>query len=265
MLRTNPTKGNIYGNYKVHAPTGELMFRCGEDKANWYLSRNLATISPADPKSITLTFEPKGKGFVGQTFFLQERDNRCVVCGVREDLSRHHVVPYCYRVNFPHHIREHNYHDILPVCVNCHSAYEEFFALTLRKELATKYDAPLHGLSDSHLDSLEFRARKGAIALLRHGSRMPQERRLELFCWLNDYLGRPPTEDDIKATAGLLVDTKDPNYKSHGKLVVEKLTSLQDFVELWRLHFIASMNPKFLPEGWDPKMPVDIATRNRNL
>lgn len=264
MSGSNSSSKPIYDNCKVYSPTGELMFRCDSDKLRWYLKKNLAELLPGEENSIRLLFTPKGNGFINNAFFLQDRDNRCVVCGTTNDLSRHHVVPYSYRIHFPLHIRQHNYHDIMPVCVSCHSIYEENYALNLRQNLSFKYDAPLHGYVPNSHDSIEYRVRKGAFALARHGRSMSEQRKLEMFDLLCKYMGKTPTEADVKFLAdGFIRKGKTTgDYKSHGQLVIEKVTDLQEFVELWRYHFLECMKPKYIPEGWNPKTPIDISQRN---
>ena len=86
-------------NWEVYHPDGTHMFTCGEKKATWYLDRDLAK-RMADGK-IILTFKPKGNGFEADEVFGKSiRESICVVTGVDEDLQRHHIVPYCYRIYF---------------------------------------------------------------------------------------------------------------------------------------------------------------------
>lgn len=44
------------------APDGELLCHCDEKKADWYVSRELATIVKQNPLTIKLNFEPNGRG-----------------------------------------------------------------------------------------------------------------------------------------------------------------------------------------------------------
>ena len=36
------------------------------------------------------------------------------------NLTRHHVVPHCYRRNFPQELKAYCSHDVLPLCHSCH-------------------------------------------------------------------------------------------------------------------------------------------------
>jgi len=134
----------IYGNCKVLSPENILMFRCDFKKANWYLSRNLGEVVEEEPLTIRLKFEPKGLGNHNKEWGLSEMSNKCVVCGDKEFLTKHHVVPHSYRRFFPIEIKSHNFHDVLSVCVGCHADYE-LMADDLKLEISENFDAPLSG------------------------------------------------------------------------------------------------------------------------
>ena len=113
LSRTVTKDRKIYGNYQVLSPDGHLMFRCDEKKANWYIKRNLAEIISNDPLIVKLKFQPKGLGNHNKKYGLSVIENICVVCGSDEFLTRHHVVPTCYRKFFPLEKKSHNFHDVL--------------------------------------------------------------------------------------------------------------------------------------------------------
>lgn len=50
-------------------------------------------------------------------------------------------------------------------------------------------------------------------------------------------------------------DCSNKEFKNqHGRLVVEKLKDnqeIKDFILKWRRHFIAKLNPQFLPQAWN--------------
>ena len=132
------SKYKIYGNCKVLSPDGLLMFRCQEKKINWYLKRDLAQIVNLDPLTIKLNFEPNGLGNHNKVYGLGEMDNLCVVCGNNIEITRHHVVPICYRRFFPIEKKSHNFHDVLSVCADCHENYE-YYAFKFKLDLSVKY------------------------------------------------------------------------------------------------------------------------------
>ena len=126
LLNTVTKDRKIYGNCQVLSPEGHLMFRCESKKANWYLKRDLADIITDEPLVIKLKFQPNGLGNHNKNYGLSEMENICVVCGSDEFLTRHHVVPICYRKYFPIEKKSHNFHDVLSVCAVCHESYEKF-------------------------------------------------------------------------------------------------------------------------------------------
>ena len=110
----------------MFSPDGILMFRCDYKKANWYLKRNLGEVISQYPLKVKLKFKPRGLGNHNKSFGLTEMSNECVICGASEYLTRHHVVPYCYRRYFPTSIKSHNFHDVLSLCVKCHDSTKHF-------------------------------------------------------------------------------------------------------------------------------------------
>ena len=115
---------SVYTNGLMLAPDGEPMCRIGKSKIDWYLDRELATLVSKDPITIQLNFEPKGRGHNGDEFYLRERKDICVVCGFTRNLTKHHVVPSCFRKCFPDEVKKHSDHDIVLVCQKHHELYE---------------------------------------------------------------------------------------------------------------------------------------------
>lgn len=232
-----------YGNWKVLNPRGDLMFRSEEKRAQWYLKRNLAKI--VSENVIQLLFEPNGHGHVGDHYYLNEKHNRCVVCGGIEDLTKHHVIPRCYRRYFPDKIKSHTSYDVMPLCIPCHERYEES-AFRLKQKIAVEYGMPVGG-SAQCVDEKLWKVRKAAGALDRSSHTMPPERKEELLQLLREHYGKQDlTDEEIKVAAG--VDHRLPyTHVYHGEYVISKTDG---FVARWRSHFVQTMNPQFLPDGW---------------
>lgn len=247
-------KSPQYENCEVLSPDGQLMFRCCKKKAVWYLDRNLGKKVIDDPLTIQLTFIPKGVGHVDDPYFLQKMENRCVVCGSEESLTRHHIVPYCYRKFFPENLKNHRSYDVMALCIPCHRSYEEH-AITLKQTLAAQYSAPISGTGIKY-DKELARARGAASALLANRDKMPPERQEELLVRIKHYLQKEITDFELQE----LVD-KDPydfgNYTHHGKIVIEQTVDIEEFVRNWRQHFIDKMNPQYLPSHWTVQRPVN--------
>ena len=41
------------------------------------------------------------------------------------------------------------------------------------------------------------------------------------------------------------------NWDLHGRILVAAVTNFEEFIIMWRTHFVRSCNPQYLPEKWD--------------
>ena len=244
-----------YQNCQVLNPDGQLMFRCSEKKATWYLDRLLGVKVGENPLVVKLSFIPKGDGHIGDPYHLQEMENRCVVCGALDDLTRHHIVPYCYRKFFPEEIKNHRAYDVMAMCVVCHHAYEKE-ADVLKNEIGEEYLMPVHGTGVKY-DKETGRAKNAAHAILMHKDKMPAARLNELYLRVSTYLGKDVTQKDLYTlTTKEVYNFK--NYVYHGQYVVSKMSidQIELFVRKWRQHFVTTMSPKFMPKNWTVERSV---------
>jgi len=253
MVLNPNTNNEIYGNYLVVTPNGEPMFRCTERRANHYIIRDLAEW--IDDKIIRLTFEPSGKGHNGDKFHLQERDNICVCCGTKEDLTRHHVVPRMYRQFIDKRMKRGDNHDILPLCTECHIRYEKLFSHKLKKKIAQETGIPLHGAGLVKRKGTEFFAQRSASTLVKYGDKIPKDRKVKLMSDIIDWLGHKPSDKEIRSLARnkIFYYVRTDDFQSHGKVVIEQMNNneLHAFMIRWRLDFLENMNPQFMPDHWD--------------
>ena len=235
----------IYGNCQVLSPDGILMFRCDQKKANWYLNRNLGEIVNESPLIVKLNFKPQGLGNHNKVFGLTEMGNKCVSCGNEEYLTRHHVVPHCYRRYFPLELKSHNFHDVLSLCVMCHDSYERK-ADELKLKISSEYSAPINGEVESRSDLVKYV--KIAGTLLFESNNIPKSRIKLLRQELKTYFGikRLSKKRIIKIS-----ETKSTILKkTHGEMVISKVDDIQKFVERWRHHFVENVDCRYLPENW---------------
>jgi len=248
-----------YENYQVLHPNGKLMFRTTRSRANWYLIRDLATLVDNNPQILRLRFEPRGPGNIDDDFFQQIRENLCVVCGQTELLTRHHIVPSCYKRFFPKLYKVNTSYDVLPLCIHCHRK-AEIHCQKFRNQLADEYDVPINSgiIYNRELD----RARGAASTLLTYGNIIPPDRLEELYNRAADYLGREPRRDDLIELLKLSPYNYD-NYLDHCHEVVKKITDFTQFAQRWRQLFLDTMQPKFMPNGWDIDRPLNKNTSVR--
>ena len=238
----------LYGNFSVQSPEGHEMFRCDVFKVLWYTIRNLVDIVSESPPTFKLKFTPGGYGCKDDEYGLSEKKNQCVVCGNTKKLSRHHVVPRVFRKCFPEEFVNHNFYDVLLVCVNCHADYE-LFANKLKSEICQEFNVNI-----TRRKKMDVSLQLTAHTLFYHSDKMPESRKLFLTNVLKKELNKDQiTEQDIKNN---LIRNFNKKEKHYGLLVVEQITDLQTFVKRWRSHFVETMQPKFLPEFWNIEKPI---------
>lgn len=242
------TSLKIYGNCLMLSPEGEQMFRCTQKRADWYIQRGLAKKESDSPLAFRLCFSPKGRGEWGDVYSLSERANLCVVCGSPDRLTRHHVLPYCYKVHLPEKMRSHKSYDVLPLCLTCHRRYESHAEKFKRSQFADNGIEIV--LPKSSREEIE--AKKSALALIRHGHKIPEDKRVALLRQLGEFFGKDkPTDADIAFAAKISLKTPEGVRQDANRRLIEKLGSVDDFAILWRKHFVRHAKPKFLPKEWE--------------
>jgi len=261
-------------NWKVYHPSGRHMFTCGEKKANWYLDKNLATITGS--KQIQFNFEPKGNGFEdNEEFGRGMRESRCVVSGIKTHLQRHHIVPYCYRQFFPEKFKSKNHHDVVLINDKKHSEYEQM-ANEYKDEIARIYDVKtISELNIDYTAKLRENGKDGSLllnnihSLFRNYNKMPEEVKINKLVYISENSNLPYNTlinlnyIQLYKLYLLLTDehiTNTQQFKGenrymyeHGYYVIQKLDTEEkiiDFVKLWRNHFINTMQPEYMPYGW---------------
>jgi hypothetical protein len=117
----------LAATFVVQNVAGEPFLRCGARRARFYLVRGYAIQVDAQTlRFVDDTTEKKlAELYDGQLgpFFLEIKNDRCVVCGKDHGLTRHHVVPKRHKRNLPLEVRK-QLSNVLFVCLECHDAYE---------------------------------------------------------------------------------------------------------------------------------------------
>ncbi|ONM57686.1 Polynucleotidyl transferase ribonuclease H fold protein with HRDC domain [Zea mays] len=196
----------------------ELFWQTDELFYPRYIQRNLAKLIENSPPAIMLLFEPKGRPEdEDNEFYIQSKKNICVGCGEKSHYIRYRIIPSCYRMHFPEHLKSHRSHDIVLLCVDCHeiahSAAEKY-----KRRIAEEFGIPLFvqkimnsgdislitntSVSEDKLNGTgvsPLQLRTAAMALLRHGSTMPLKRCEELMQIVKSYYGgRDVTPEDLE-------------------------------------------------------------------
>ena len=277
-------KNPVYESCKMLAPDGQQLCFCDSKKMNWYVSRNLAKVISTNPPVFKLLFEPNARGCTDENgensnFYITERKNCCVICGSTKEYRRFHVVPLLYRQFFPVNLKSHKSHDVLLVCYLCHEKANEVYEIK-KEEISKRYNVPLNiKTNEQTLTHTINTFCKKCKSLYKNWDKLPYEKREKLRSEIfneysniiNEYkdnefvlkLKERGYIDKIKDENGIDLDfaVYAMNYKGkklesiekksvHGKLVVEQISNLKDFIREWRKYFVDSFHPKYLSSEW---------------
>lgn len=233
-----------YDNCTMLSPDGDLLSYTTNKKGNWYLKKNLAEKVGENPLVIKLLFTPDlSYKLVDFSYFRQVLPSICVVCGCKENLTKHHCIPSCYRQYFPYEYKAHNYHDVLLLCLSCHKSYE-LHAEDFKKQLRDQHQISLKNPNEKYkriiyTAQLLLQSLSGKMVL-------PEHRFQKLAKLITDHLNREPTFTDLVDISN--IQLPEINYNP-SKAVVDKV-DITTFIKEWRKHFVDIMQPKFLPPFW---------------
>lgn len=247
IVKNTVSNTDYYQNWKFIHPNGFLMFYSDEKKAKWYLSRNLAEL--VDEKTVKFKFMPKS--YTKVKYNLSKLQSICVVCGSSENLSRHHVVPYMFRKHMPESVKAHSHHDVLLLCRKDHDVYE-VFSNQLKEKLYQQYSLNVVEKTEQDFNDKDIIKQLTTIKQIEQNvNLLDKEKPISIIknkiakCFNLDV-----SELDLdliyKKCSKNIVDQKDLP-----KLLINNINDLQDFIKMWRMHFVDTMKPKYLPKFWN--------------
>jgi hypothetical protein len=111
-----------YANVLLMGQEGKHLSTISYKKAKWYLSKNLAVEVPAPApysRALQITFQHKQKS-ESEKWDLVVSNNQCVICGTKDDLTLHHIVPRVIRRHFPFEVKGHSREWCALLCEPCH-------------------------------------------------------------------------------------------------------------------------------------------------
>ena len=250
--RFTELKSVLYGNYHMQSPEGEEMFHTNSGRVLWYLSRDLVDIVKTNPPTLRFKYETNGPGHIDDPYYLTEKINQCVVCGCNKHLTRHHVIPKTFRKLLPSVIKDHSYHDILLLCIPCHSKYERE-ASCLKEKFMEEMGYTSKAIFFEEVEHMI----KLSKTLLRYQHEIPEPKRTEMFDKIRQYLKKDDIGiDDLQGLSTKTAWHIPEDYQTPSEFIVSNITNVQEFAERWRQHFLHFMQPKFLPENWDLKKSI---------
>lgn len=247
----------IFDNCLIQAPDGINLSRCSKKKLRWYIDRNLASM--VDENTIRLKFEPSGRCGVGDPLLLDGKPNICVVCGISEDLTRHHIIPYCYIKHMDLKHKVDVIRDIFPLCKECHNRYETIVQ-DYRRDLAKKLGVGLSGIPDEEMKIVR-RAMGSANAIKNYSAKIPAKNMAKLWKNVKEFLCKDQVSDEeLEALCNYKI-TKRPDFLTLSQALVRSVKNYDEFSQTWREHFVNTMKPKYMPDTWT----VDRRTKTENL
>jgi len=272
VLKSGSRKFDLSDNWKVYHPNGKHMFTTSKRKVDWYVTRSIVKVLETEPKSVQFINEPNGMGFADHEIFgLLPRVNKCVVCGMEDDLQRHHVVPYHYRKFMPLRYKSRNHHDVVLICHKHHQEYEviakfykNIIAETFEVDSIEVMNAKQINFMVANLKD-NFRAIKLLDTILNRYNDIPEERVIWISNEFQKLLGINLLDLTLDEIEELYTETDKTirirkeglmNVENfyHGKAVIAKLLTVEDyekFIRGWKIHFLESMKPEFMPVGWN--------------
>ena len=235
---------NLLGNFTAYDMEGEFLFNCDHKKANWYVKKELATWINDEKTHFKLNFKPKGNGNRDMgSYFTDYITNQCVICGSIDNLSKHHIVPSCYRTHFPLNCKSNDHFDVLLVCLECHEKVEEHYNKR-KKSLNAPYRKMLKPEYDNH---------KTLNSLIRHAQKyediLDDKAKSEM---VDNAKKIDPLIDCFETLLELELYDIEGNldYQVCSLVVKEEKDALKEFIVSWRELFIEKGKPEFLPSGW---------------
>ncbi|CAD8099621.1 unnamed protein product [Paramecium sonneborni] len=241
----------VYSNCRIFSLSGQQLCFCDQKKIQWYVKNGLGEY--IDEKSVKLNFDPVCEFDEKEMkFYNEERSNRCVICGASSNILKYQIIPYMYKHYLPNNYKSHRAHDVVILCARCH---EKASALQDKKraEVAVIYGVPLqyYGEEKQVVDKLTYLLKKYE-SLTKAGKPFDMNQYEQIRNQFKD-LVQLPIEFNKQELTKINENLKKELKNSHGEAVVKKLDTeekIEEFIMIFRKHFLSSMDPQFLPKEW---------------
>ena len=131
-----------YTNAVVLSMEGKLLATIDGKRVEWYLKRKLAAEVPPPegyPRAIQLNFKPKIDR-EPEIYDIAIVENQCILCGARENLTMHHVIPHVIRKLFPVVEKSRSRQWCVLLCIDCHEKTELVTQAVYKKDYPNGVD-----------------------------------------------------------------------------------------------------------------------------
>lgn len=241
-------KKEPYANCKMIDENNEFICYISNKKRDWYLRQKIAL--QINPKTIQLLFKPKGNRR-GDKYYEQELRNICVICGCNENLTKHHIIPRCFRKCMSLSLKKFSHHDVVLLCINCHEKYERE-SDKYQTKLCEKFNLPKSGINLLTKISQADTSRLFGLcsSLIKYGNLISENRKLILKQRIAKLVNKEISDEDIKYYFDLQTIKEKPSI-TYSSIIMNKIKDHKKFIKSWRKHFQNTMQPKYMPEHWN--------------
>lgn len=239
-MQSQPSTHKLYDSIQMVSPEGTLMSKVSLKRANWYVNRNLAVW--LDDTTFKLNFAPKTGTW--EPWSVATLENRCVVCGSEENLNKHHVFPLVFKRELPYTAKGRNNYDIFGICTKHHDEYE-YHAAGLKLRLRQMYNLVPEKRNDPNV-KLHRQITSARNAIERHYKG-------EIVLPKDVLIAREGiAAQELPAISTWTHDKYEQHtwYAELMKRVVAE-NRLDEFIVMWRKHFVYHMEPQFLTPEWN--------------
>ena len=243
-----------YENVRIEDKQGAILGFISSKRSQWYLKRGLATAAPNN--GIVLNFEPKGRSEAGLHELIGPRQNKCVVCGTAENLTRHHLVPYAVRRHMPLCWKSHNSYDVVPLCEEHHRKYT-IAANALQHHIQRRLAGENAGKQHPVVKALRI-----AKSMAIHGDKMPVDAYMARQVFIEQETGYRNLD---KSTLELLGNLPHMNGAGFQQQLWKAMSQdMPGVIRMWCRHFYRTMHPQHMTCGYKEKAYTELLMRVAN-
>jgi hypothetical protein len=157
----------------------------------------------------------------------------------------------------PYNIKSNSSFDVVPICFDHHNEYERF-ADDLKQHLATKYNAPLMGIIE--VNDIFISAISAAKAIIGSGDKLPEDRKKileeKVLVYFETFTDKNFIDENDLIELSKIKSIEAKSITTHSEIVIKQIEDFQEFVEMWREHFLENLKPQYMPQHWDVKRSV---------
>ena len=243
---SNWLPSDFYGNALILSQTGKPLCTLNRKRIEWYLKRGLAeeVIPPEGyPRAIQLNFKAKLDIRNPKSYELAIIRTECVLCGSKDKLTIHHVVPQCIRKLFPLHEKARARQWCVLLCVKCHKNVEDITQAVYRNNY------PKGEVANVVKDRILLRRLKGMGILYKL-----DPDRYDRFMASAGYkteadIPGPPTKDEERELPHITSKLHRQKLSQWGHDFIANHGGISGTKEYFRNLFL-NFKPQYLPEGY---------------